>query len=137
MEIVEGRNMREILFKGKRVDNGRWVYGFCWYVEKYHNLILIKRHFIKSLITFKDIEVIPETVGQFTGLTDKNGTKIFEGDIVQHKEKTWLIEFDQGMFGTKTLNQNPTILDSLAQVIRETESLIEVIGNIHERGNDD
>ena len=62
---------REILFRGKRVDNGEWVYGFYFREAGY----FIKE--LPSAVSTPTHLVIPDTVGQFTGLTDKNGVEIF------------------------------------------------------------
>ena len=70
--------MREILFRGKRKDTGEWVHGNYAFTDNND-----KQHFIFQNKAF-EYEAIPEIVGQYTGLTDKNGKKIFEGDIVQY-----------------------------------------------------
>lgn len=62
--------MREILFRGKREGTGEWVWGFLVDGKHIGNWVVCT-------------PVIPETVGQFTGLTDKKGMKIFEGDIIE------------------------------------------------------
>lgn len=74
--------MREILFRGKRTDNGEWVYGDLIHRQVWNSSFPVIRTQDSGFDNYDDYEVIPETVGQFTGLTDKSGTKIFEGDVV-------------------------------------------------------
>ena len=84
--------MRERLFRGKKKADGTWVTGFYWNDG-------IKFHYIRTVeivtqperkneySSIKDFNVYPETVSEYTGLTDKHGRKIFEGEIVETNEK--------------------------------------------------
>ena len=114
--------IREVIFRGKRIDNGEWVYGdLRQYSEKSKGIF--------DYATKHTIQVTPETIGQYTGLTDKNGTKIFEGDIVrvclpngcQFIEK---VRFANGGF-------LPYIIDYSDSFFWGGENT-EVIGNIHD-----
>jgi hypothetical protein len=75
MSILSDRrvDMREILFRGQHAQNKEWVYG-CFFTDTYNNPKIISGD--------RTCHVIPETVGEYTGIKDKNGVRIFEGDIL-------------------------------------------------------
>lgn len=85
---------REILFRGKRLDNGEWIKGYYASIGEYH-YILTGRLELVPYLGFEHFLVNLETVGQFTGLTDCNGVKIFDGDIVNYNGEPGYVGFDK------------------------------------------
>lgn len=129
--------MREILFRGKRLDNGEWVEGFLVEQEivEYVNYIVsevdweITDNTIDLLCETIDV-VNPSTVGQYTGLQDKYGEKILEGDIINIANEKYLVEWDQMLCRYLTGNSYGAKKTLLG--LYSTRECSEVIGNIHD-----
>ena len=132
--------MREILFRGKRTDNGEWVYGYYtnarYYLDKKEMHIIFEpdvEAFPHCEFTGYE-EVIPETVCQFTGLHDKNGRKIFEGDIVEGNSEYFTYTHPYG----KVVYDGGQYLISFDDMLEDIECLgawanaVEIIGNIYD-----
>lgn len=121
--------MKEILFRGKTIDEGKWVFGN--YIEEERRGGI--RAFICEKAEGKRYEVNAATVGQYIGFEDKNGTKVFEGDKVTDfgsfgKEipENGDVYFDYVFFAFSIKNGN----DFANAIFRDT--VLEVIGNIYE-----
>lgn len=123
---------RTIKFRGKRIDNGEWCYGY--FGKDYSGNCIISNYLNAPNEAWK---VIPETVGQFTGLLDKNGKEIYEGDIVSVKDFTNVsssyigkVIFRGGQWCVEYYKEYrccpPLFFDDFA------DKKTEVIGNIHD-----
>ena len=118
--------MREILFRGKRVDNGEWETGSLL-VERMNTSD--QQVMIADKMTGYPTLVLPETVGQYTGLTDKNDTKIFEGDIIRDEDGDIMVVKWLKTSAAFVLEPKPF---ASIYFYGTLSSRIEVIGNIHD-----
>ena len=136
--------MREIVFRGKRAKDGKWVDGSLFSSMTGQKFIRWEVEDDGAIEEIVQYEVNPETIGQFTGLTDKNGKRVFEGDIVcADTGRRWFngICTDYTQYVVVVYNSQKArfeILGKLGESHKALDQVIDkcsatVVGNIHDK----
>lgn len=127
--------MREIKFRGFNRKNSEWLYGF--YLQNRGAHFVCPDEFADGK-SWDDYEIDPDTLGQFTGLQDKNGTDIFEGDIIRwdKDQKLYVVVFRNGMFYASVEECNPHIYGGFPLwCLCEEEQHCAIVGNTLDNKN--
>ena len=150
--------MRNILFRGKRADNGEWTEGFYVRLFEKKNGFYQANHYIfdgnirlgeeryaghgnyyQDVIICKK-KIDEKTLGQFTGMTDKNGKNIFEGDIIRDNTgECYIVVFRDGCFMFSCNDGGEIYYDIMLPISKNKQTTYkygEVIGNIHDNSNE-
>lgn len=156
--------IRTIIFRGKRKDNGEWVYGDFMHGNERKSLRDSIFVYDSETQSFNDYEIDSSTIGQYTGLTDKNGKKIFEGDIIRYADlydyyiyldsvenpeayekidEGYIWTIDEVVYAIKDgypafdLNKHDFEANGLSELSESGQYFYEVIGNIHDNKLED
>lgn len=131
--------MREILFRGKRINNGEWIFGSLivdcenYYIHMNTGIVSISENTAhtpynenSNVVVAYTHKVDPKTVGQFAGWNNKNHARIFEGDIVSQEDETGTVRYE-GNYCTFAV-----ILKRNTDLFQHIKYGCEILGNIHD-----